>query len=204
MNRIQTTDSSIMAIRNPNSLWAIVLAAGTASRFGRPKLLESYGGEPLICRALRAAHHVAAGRVVLVTGHNNKAVELVANGLFDEAVYNPAFADGLGSSIAAGVRHCRGRAEAVLLLLADQPLIDGAYLEKLIEKWCCSDADIIMSEYNDTIGPPAIFSKSTFESLAVLSGDEGARPIVKSGRYNIATMGEQIENPDIDKPEDLQ
>ena len=61
-----------------------------------------------------------------------------------------------------------------------------------------------MSEYNDTIGPPAIFSKSTFESLAVLSGDEGARPIVKSGRYNIATMGEQIENPDIDKPEDLQ
>ena len=128
----------------------------------------------------------------------------MANGLFDEAVYNPAFADGLGSSIAAGVRHCRGRAEAVLLLLADQPLIDGAYLEKLIGKWCSSDADIIMSEYNDTIGPPAIFSKSTFESLAVLSGDEGARPIVKSGRYNIATMGEQIENPDIDKPEDLQ
>jgi len=193
-----------MTIRDPNSLWTIVLAAGTASRFGRPKLLELYRGEPLICRVLRAAHHVAAGRVVLVTGHNHQALEKAANGLFDDSVYNSSFADGLGSSIAAGVRHCRGRAEAVLLLLADQPLIDGAYLEKLIETWCSSDADIIMSEYNDTIGPPAIFSKSTFESLAVLSGDEGARPIVKSGRYNIATMSEQIENPDIDKPEDLQ
>ncbi len=192
------------SIRDPNSLWAIMLAAGTASRFGRPKMLESYRGEPLVCRALRAARPVAAGRVVLVTGHNNKAVELAATGLFDESVYNPSFADGLGSSIAAGVRHCNARAEAVLLLLADQPLIDGAYLQNLIGKWCSSDADIIMSGYNDTIGPPAIFSKSTFESLAVLSGDEGARPIVKSGRYTVATMGEQIENPDIDKPEDLQ
>jgi len=193
-----------MTIRDPNFLWAIVLAAGTASRFGRPKLLEPYRGEPLIRRPLRAAQYVASGRVVLVTGHNNQTVELAAAGLFDEAVYNPSFADGLGSSIAAGVRHCNARAEAVLLLLADQPLIEGAYLQKLIEKWCSSDADIIMSAYNDTIGPPAIFSKSTFESLAVLSGDEGARPIVKSRRYNIATMGEQIENPDIDKPEDLQ
>ncbi len=190
--------------RNPNSLWAIVLAAGTASRFGRPKLLELYRGESLISRALHAARHVAKGRVVLVTGHNNSAVESEASGLFDEAVYNPSFADGLGSSIAAGVRHCSARADAVLLVLADQPLIDGPYLQKLVDKWCSSDADIIMSEYNATMGPPAIFSKSTLESLAGLSGDEGARQIVNSGKYSVVTLGEHIENPDIDKPEDLQ
>jgi molybdenum cofactor cytidylyltransferase len=193
-----------MTNRDPNALWAIVLAAGTASRFGRPKLLESYRGEPLVCRAMRAAHPVAAGRVILVTGHNNTAVESAAAGWFDECIYNPSFADGLGSSIAAGVRHCGVRAEAVLLLLADQPLIDGPYLKKLIDKWRSSDADIIMSQYNGTIGPPAIFSKSTFDSLAVLSGDEGARQVVNSGQYKIATMEKEIENPDIDKPEDLQ
>lgn len=192
-----------MTMRDPDSLWALVLAAGTASRFGRPKLLESYRGEPLICRALRAAHDVASGRVVLVTGHSSAAVELAATGLFDESVYNPSFSGGLGTSIAAGVSYCNTRAEALLLLLADQPLIDGPYLQKLVAKWHTSEADIVTSAYNDTIGPPAIFSKPTFKSLAALSGDEGARSIVNSGTYSVVTMAEQIENPDIDKPEDL-
>ncbi len=158
----------------------------------------------MICWSLRAAQHVAQGRTILITGYEHSAIESAATGLFDEAAYNASYADGLGGSIATGVRHCADRASAVLLLLADQPLIDGAYLRKLLDKWCSSSADIVMSEYDDTFGPPAIFSKSTFAALATLSADEGAREIVNSGLYSVATPGEQIENPDVDRPEDLR
>ena len=191
-------------MRDPTSLFAIVLAAGAATRFGQQKLLVSFRDEPLVCWSLRAAGHVAQGRTILVTGHESDAIKTAAAGLFDEAVYNAAFAEGLGSSIATGVRHCADRADAVLLLLADQPLIDGPYLQRLVDTWCSSSADIVMSEYDDTLGPPAIFSKSTFEPLATLSADEGARQIVHSGVYSVATSGERLENPDIDRPEDLK
>ncbi|MDJ0709483.1 MAG: nucleotidyltransferase family protein [Woeseiaceae bacterium] len=190
-------------MRDPNSLFAVVLAAGTASRFGRQKLLVPFRGEPMVCKALRAAQHVAQSRTIVVTGYEHRAVESAAAGLFDIAVHNASFANGLGSSIAAGVRGCPACAEGVLLLLADQPLIDGPYLRKLVDGWCSSSADIVMSEYGDTLGPPAIFSKSTFDSLVTLSADEGARQIVNSGLYSVTTLGERIENPDFDTPEDL-
>ena len=191
-------------MHDPNSLFAVVLAAGAATRFGQQKLLVPFRGEPLVCWSLRAAQHVAPGRTIIVTGYENGALEAAAAGLFDEAIHNGAYADGMGGSLATGVRHCTARAEAVLLLLADQPLIDGSYLQRLVDKWCSSPADIVMSEYDNTRGPPAIFSKTTFDALASLSADEGARQIVNSGLYDVTTPGEPIENPDIDRPEDLR
>lgn len=191
-------------MRDPDSLFAVVLAAGAATRFGQQKLLVPFRGEPMVCWSLRAAQHVAQGRTIVVTGYDHRAIENAATGLFDELVYNAAFADGLGGSIATGVRQCSARAEAVLLLLADQPLIDGAYLQRLVDKWCAGSAEIVMSEYDDTLGPPAIFSKPTFDSLATLSADVGARQIVDSGLYSVTTPGERIENPDIDRPGDLE
>jgi molybdenum cofactor cytidylyltransferase len=190
-------------MRDPNSLFAVVLAAGAATRFGQQKLLVPFRGEPMVCWSLRAAQHVAKGRVIVVTGYEHRSIESAAAGLFDVAVHNASFADGLGSSIATGVRDCPAHADAVLLLLADQPLIDGPYLQRLVDKWCSGSADIIMSEYNDTLGPPAIFSRPTFDALAALSADEGARQIVDSGVYSVTTLGERIENPDVDRPEDL-
>ena len=191
-------------MRDPDSLFAVVLAAGAATRFGQQKLLVPFRGEPMVCWSLRAAQHVAQGRTIVVTGYEHRAIEVAAAGLFDVAVHNASFADGLGSSIATGVSGCPAHAEAVLLLLADQPLIDGQYLQKLVALWCSNSADIIMSEYDDTLGPPAIFSKPTFDALTKLSADEGARHIVSSGVYSVATLGERIENPDIDRPEDLE
>lgn len=186
-----------------DNLWAIVLAAGSASRFGRQKLLENFRGEPLVCRALRVAGHVAPGRVVVVTGYDKEAILTSAAGLYDEAVFNASSANGIGSSLAAGVRHCATRAKAVLLLLADQPLVKRDYLDRLVRRWITGHADIVISRYGNSIGPPAIFSETTYASLAELKYDEGARAIVNSGDYVVQCMNEQIDNPDIDILEDL-
>ena len=190
--------------RNPDLLWAAVMAAGTASRFGRQKLLASFLGEPMVCKSLRAAQHVAGGRVLLVTGHENAAVRAAANGLYDEAAYNARFEAGLGTSISTAIGHCNARADAVLLLLADQPLVTGTYLANMVHRWQETTADIVISTYRDTIGPPVIFSRPTFDSLRMLAADDGARRIVTSGEFSVERFGEQIENPDIDTIEDLE
>jgi len=181
----------------------VVLAAGRARRFGGDKLLTDFRGEPLLRHALRAAGDACPGSVVLVTGHRAQQVVEVAEGFADRCVLNEDFELGMGTSIARGVAACRSEAEAILVHLADQPLVTGAHLRALIEQWSRAPDEIVASQYAGRLGPPALFGSAVFDDLCALCGDRGARDLLGSSDYRVHAVDCAAAALDIDTPADL-
>jgi molybdenum cofactor cytidylyltransferase len=181
----------------------VVLAAGSASRFGRPKLLEELDGRPLLQHALSCARSAALGPVYLVTGHDEDAVRRAASGLADHVVFNASHASGMGTSIACGVAACRDTADAILLLLADQPRIAEQHLRRLVDTWTGADDEIVASAFADTLGPPVLFGNAAFDELAALDGDRGAKHVLRDERFKVGTVRCDAAETDIDTEADL-
>jgi len=181
----------------------ILLAAGAASRFGRPKLLEDLDGRPLLQHALESARDAGVGPVLLVTGHDADAVQQAAAGCVDDVVFNPAHADGMGTSIACAIRACRNEADAVLVLLADQPRVSGEHLRGLAETWSGAADEIVATAFAETLGPPVLFGSGTFDVLADLRGDRGAKSLLHDDRFRVCTIDCDAAAIDIDTESDL-
>ncbi|HNP64972.1 MAG TPA: nucleotidyltransferase family protein [Woeseiaceae bacterium] len=190
------------ANRHPK-IAALVLAAGMSSRFGAPKLAVPLKGTTLVQHALLAAQDVCPGNVHLVLGHQHEVIEAAAGNLFDRKVLNKDYADGIGASIAVGVNECTGRFDAVLLLLADQVLVSGEHLHAIVRCWRESGVDIVASSYQDTRGPPILFTRATFADLIALRGDHGAKQLVDSGKFSVSSVDIPAAGIDIDTLADL-
>lgn len=134
---------------------AVVLAAGSSTRLGRPKQELVYEGETLLARATRIAREVA-DEVIVVTRENN-----------------PEADEGIASSIRVGVR-AAGEAR-VLILLCDQPRITAAHLRALL----AVDAPIVATGYRGIAGVPAVFAPEVIPELLALRGDRGARTVIE-------------------------
>ena len=185
------------------SVFILVLAAGRSERFGGDKLLTDFRSEPLLRHALRAASEACPGGVVLVTGHRARQVAQAADGFADRCVLNEDFELGMGTSIARGVAACRGEADAILVHLADQPLVTGTHLRTLIERWSGAPDEIVASQYAGRLGPPAMFGSAVFDDLCALRGDRGARDLLGSSDYRVYAVDCAAAALDIDTPADL-
>ena len=183
---------------------AIILAAGQAQRFGRVKLLEEFDGEPLVRRSLNIARSVLHGNSWLVTGHSANDIEEAARGLAGHVLYNPDYAQGMGSSIACGATACSDRADAIVIMLADQPLISRSHLANLISAWTGNADAIIATEFDDILGPPVLFGRDHFAELCALRGDTGAKQILEMHADAVDSVRFDPAAVDIDTPEDLQ
>jgi molybdenum cofactor cytidylyltransferase len=182
----------------------VMLAAGRSERFGTAKLLAEYRGKPLLHHALSAAQGTCPGNICLVVGHNPEEIEIAATGLADRVIINEAYATGIGSSIACGVRACREHADAILIMLADQPLVSCAHLDQLVDRWTGSPDEIIASRFSGTSGPPVLFASALFDQLERLRGDMGARAILRNNPNMLRTVECEAASIDIDTPEDLE
>ena len=170
------------------SVFAVVLAAGQSSRFGKTKQLENYQGVPLVSRSVRLGEAVCGSNTVLVAGNDWQRVTDICAPLAGFFVVNPRFADGLASSIGCGIRGAAEVADAVMLLLADQPLITSAHLQVLLDTWQLSRESIVASAYAGTTGPPVIFPRRDFADLIRLSGDRGARSMIDANRERVKVI----------------
>lgn len=159
----------------------ILLAAGESSRYGSPKQLLRIGGVPMVRRAALAAIDAGA-RVVVVTGAHRAQVEACLRGLDLVCTFNATWREGMGGSIAHGVGHVRHAMPAVsacLVVLADQPDITAGDLRHFIAAAAAAPRRIIGARYGSVIGAPCLFPRCFFEELAALSGDGGARTIIR-------------------------
>ncbi len=186
-----------------NVIFAIVLAAGSSTRFGRTKQLEPFEGMSLAAGALRKAESVCGARSVLVTGKDWQEVTATCAPLASHFVINNDYEQGLASSIACGVRAVAESADAILLMLADLPLVTTEHLTSLVDAWAASPQSIIASEFEDTLGPPSVFPKADFDALMQLQGDRGARPIIDANKGRVQAIACEEAAFDIDRPEDL-
>lgn len=187
----------------PRKIFAAILAAGGASRFGSTKQAAKLEGIPLVRKAIETAADICGDRVVTVIGHGAETVLAAVAATPGFIVVNEHYEKGLGTSIAVAARTCRKYADAILLLLADQPLITAEHLQALIDNWSGVDDEIVATAFANTMGPPVLFPSGSFSALTALTGDQGAREILRDSRFSIKTVGFEAAAVDIDTPADL-
>lgn len=187
-----------------NTLYAIVLAAGQASRFGSTKQLAIFDDKPLVTHAIRTAERVCGPQSLLVTGNDWENVAAACEPLTGFMIYNPRYRDGMATSLAQGIRSISGLADGVLLMLADQPLISDEHLQDLTKAWHASPESICVSRYANTQGPPVIFPARFFAELLQLQGDRGAKAVIDANAERVISIPFENAALDIDTPDDLQ
>ena len=182
---------------------ACVLAAGTSSRFGATKLVQLLRGRPLVQHALLAAGGACGEEVYLVIGHDQESVLTASAGLCNNVVVNTDYQDGIGTSIAAGVRACESGADAVIILLGDQPLITTEHLSSLIDHWSGADNQIVASVFEGIKGPLILFPRKAFVAMSELGGDSGAKSLLADASFDVCTVDCPQAGIDVDTPETL-
>jgi len=180
---------------------AVVLAAGGSRRLGEPKQLLRIAGQALVRRAALAALGSRAERVLVVTGAHAERVEAAVAGLAVEVVRCTAWEAGLAASLRAGVSAALEHGDAsVLLLLADQPAVDAALLDRLIALHRDERHPLAASHYGGEPGVPAIFAPRFARELLALDGDRGAKALLL--REQVALVPFADGALDVDTPED--
>ncbi|MGX1099765.1 NTP transferase domain-containing protein [Amorphus sp. MBR-141] len=158
---------------------ALVLAAGRSSRMGSPKMLATVDGVPLVRRAAETGLASRADRVVVVTGHRADDVADALDGLDVTCVNNPAFADGLSTSLAAGLAALGDDVAAAVVLLGDMPMIEAPMIDRLIDAFDPNaGALIVVPTHDGRRGNPVLWSRRFFPELMAVAGDKGGREIL--------------------------
>lgn len=185
------------------SVTAIVLAAGTSSRMGQPKQLLQFEGKSLIRRAVETAVESQTRQTIVVTGAAREAVESELAGLAVMLVHNPDFAEGMSTSLRAGLHAVRPDVDAVIVMLADQPFVGASVVDALIERYEQGEAKIVRPRYGGQPGNPVLWDRSLFDELAEQTGDQGGRALLQKYRNEIAwvDLPDGAVQTDVDTPE---
>ena len=141
---------------------ALVLAAGSAARMGSPKLLLPVGGEALLAPVLRAARSSRCGTVFVVVGAAAGSDEVAAlvRQAGAHAVLNPRFAEGMGTSVAAGIAALPDDCEAAVVMLGDQPFVGAGTVNALIDAHRDTGRPLVASRYGAVLGAPMLIARS--------------------------------------------
>lgn len=177
-------------------LAAVVLAAGASRRLGRPKQLEPVGGEPLLRRAARCALEAGYHPVRVVLGAVPEAARTL-DGLRVETCQNEDWTEGMASSIRLGTRDLPPDTEGVLLLVCDQVALEPGVLTRLREAFEACPNRPAACTYQGLPGVPALFPAQALPNLQRLMGDQGARPLLRSGDVNLVPWAEGAQDFDV-------
>lgn len=189
-----------------NDVAAIIVAAGSSSRLGKPKQLVLLDGEPLLGRAIRIATEAGADPVLVILGANRERIEAQVDLSGVRVVANDHWEEGMATSIWAGIEELHDHvpeAEAALLMTCDQPAVTSEHLARMIETFTQHAASAIASTYASKRGIPAIFPRNAFVDLLALTGDQGARGLLSQPDRHVIEIPLAGGELDIDRPSDL-
>jgi CTP:molybdopterin cytidylyltransferase MocA len=181
---------------------AIVLAAGASRRLGRPKQLVEYRGETLIARAVRIAGEAGLDPVIVVLGAEREAVRAAVPREGVVFVENDAWAEGIASSMRAGLKALGPDVVGALMMPCDQPRLSAEHLSRMVSLF--TEDAIVASTYASVRGVPAVFPQEAWSELMKLSGDVGARRLLQSPAWAVVEVVFEGGDVDIDAPEDLE
>ena len=184
-------------------LYAMVLAAGAASRFGSAKQLVRIAGRPLLHNTVSRAVDVTGAATIVVLGAYATELAPLLRHTPATVVVNRSWREGIGSSIRIGVGHLPATCDGVMIVLADQAAVTAEDLRRLVSAWKRQPEYVAAALYSGSIGVPAIFPRSRFSELADLRGDIGARNLLQRNPDRLVRVPMQSAALDIDTPEDL-
>jgi molybdenum cofactor cytidylyltransferase len=191
----------------PLHFGAVILAAGASTRMGEPKQLLRLDGRTLLRRAVDTVLASPAWPVVIVLGAQAEVIRPEVARLPVLIVDNPDWAEGLASSIRAGIQVIDSSSlslEAALLVLCDQPGLSTDSVTRLAGEHRRTGRSIVAARYDGHPGPPALFARRHFHELLELRGAGGARPLLARHAGALATVDLPELAADLDTPADYQ
>ena len=185
----------------------LLLAAGSSSRLGRSKQLVSIKGQPLLLKSMNAAIETGIENIIVVLGANEQEHHQLIEDARVHVVVNADWKKGMGSSLKTGLSYLLQqlpRAEAVITMVCDQPLITSDQLKKLIAEHESSRSAIVASFYQGVAGVPVLFDLTLFSELLLLPDDAGAKKIIQQHPHLVKTVPFPGGEIDIDTEDDLR
>lgn len=195
----------------------LILAAGSASRFGGCKQLADWQGRPLLATSIATARTLEPARIFIVGGAfypqllqalptlEAKPKKSTAKKITDSPVELfefPAWKLGVGNSLAFGIKHLQN-SNPVLVLLGDQPLISSQDLRNLYRTWRKNPNKIACASFANTLGVPAIFPAHFKARLYECRGDRGAKNVLLRYVDQVVPVAMPSAEFDVDTPTDL-
>ena len=185
----------------------ILLAAGESRRMGTPKQLLSYKGSSLIDRATKEAIVSICNPIVVVLGANSDRISPEINNLPVHITYNTQWRQGMSASIANGIialLEMKVNFDAVIVALADQPLITASVYERLVKRYYQNQVKAVASNYSDTLGVPALFDRTLIPEMLKMKQKGGAKQLLN--KYSDRSLNLDLPEAaiDIDTPTDYQ
>ena len=203
------TQGMIFATHEPVA--GIILAAGESTRYGRPKQLLDWKGQPFVRAVAKTALEAGLSPVVVVTGANAGQVEEVVRDLNVMIVRNEEWKSGQGSSIKAGILSLTPVSlpvgegiGAAIFLLVDQPQVNVSILRALVERHAEGLYPVVAPMVIDQRANPVLFDRVTFQDLMTLKGDVGGRAIFHKHRVEYLPWHDDRLLLDVDTEEQYQ
>lgn len=171
---------------------------------GRAKQLLPIQEKPLLRFVAERLVKAAVSPVVVVLGAEAEKIVPTLAGLPVHFTVNPAWSEGMGSSLRIGVDALLDRApqlDALIVALGDQPGLPAAHLGQLIARYRQGGCSLVASQTGPRRVPPVLFGREWFPRLRQLTGDAGAREILREERPDFASVPLE-DNTDLDTPED--
>ena len=185
---------------------AIVLAAGAGSRFGGGKLLAPLGGRTLIEATLNGLREAPVDETIIVVGSEGERLRSVSTAYGARVVENPCWAEGMSTSVRAGLAACSPGSRAAVVALADQPLVGSEAVERLVEAFE-GGARVAVATYGGKQRNPALFAREVWPLLErEMSGDRGARAVLTRHPDLVTEVAcDDVADPaDVDTVDDLR
>ncbi|MEM7485075.1 MAG: nucleotidyltransferase family protein [Bacteroidota bacterium] len=184
------------------SIAVLLLAAGASSRMGDMiKQLLPWGKTTLLGHALEQAKQVTENTYVVLGANADEIRSSIPEA---NLIVNRNWQSGMGSSISAGVKYILENEkgfDGLLILLADQPLVDSPYLNLMKKKFRASQSKIVATAYENKLGVPAIFHRSILPELLELDKDFGAKQVINKYIDDTERVFPNGKEIDIDTPE---
>ncbi len=195
----------------PGRTVAVVLAAGTSSRFGSSKLVADLAGRPVLAHVLEAAAAVGPLGIVLVVGRDTRAVEAVVPASAEDTgvrvVRNPAPEEGMAGSLRIGLAEAAERfpgAAAAVIFLGDQPLVRPDVVRALLVTAGPDARPIVVPCYDGGGGAnPVLVRRDAWDLADEARGDRGLGPLLAARADLVTEVAVSGDNPDVDTPVDL-
>ena len=190
----------------PCKVAAIVLAAGRSTRFVRNKMIEPIDGEAMVGRVVRVAIASGGDPVIVVTGYEATRVAEALQGLDVRVVHNPAYEEGLSTSLRAGIRAVPPDNDGALILLGDMPGVQAREIGMLLAAFAAAGRDAIcVPVKNGRRGNPVLWGAAYFTEMMAVSGDVGAKELLARHADKVCEV--QVESngifADVDTSKDL-
>jgi molybdenum cofactor cytidylyltransferase len=188
----------------------IILAAGASTRYGEPKQLLRLKDKCILEWVLDAALNSALNSVVLVLGYAHQKI-LQALGEKSQhsrllVAINSQYKKGQSISLRIGLAKVKDEYPAVMFLLGDQPMLNAAAINILLERFWADDKDICVPIYRGKRKTPVIFRRRFYNQLMEIKGDTGARHLIDDNPDRVLAV--EMDNPicffDIDTRQDFE